>query len=105
MAEHALDGVTATPKAQLPEALAAELNRWAEQFAHDAGAGTRDALAQAEDNLEGLRTQLESVTQARDEALADAAEQAHPVTTPDEPADVVEVAPGQESVEKPSSKP
>ena len=40
-----------------------------------------------------------------DEALADATEEAHPVTTPDEPADVVEVAPGQESVEKPSSKP
>jgi hypothetical protein len=40
-----------------------------------------------------------------DEALADAAEEAHPVTTPDEPADVVEVAPGEESVEKPSSKP
>jgi chromosome segregation ATPase len=79
MAEHALDGVTATPKAQLPEALAAELNRWAEQFAHDAGAGTRDALAQAEENLEGLRTQLESVTQARDEALADAAEQGEAV--------------------------
>lgn len=31
-----------------------------------------------------------------DEALADAAEEAHPVTTPDEPADVVEVAPGEE---------
>ncbi len=40
-----------------------------------------------------------------DEALADAAEEAHPVTTPDEPADVVEVAPGEESVEKPSAKP
>jgi hypothetical protein len=35
---------------------------------------------------------------APDEALADAAEQAHPVTTPDEPADVVEV-------EDPSPKP
>jgi hypothetical protein len=40
-----------------------------------------------------------------DEALADAAEEAHPVTTPDEPADVVEVAPGEESVERPSAKP
>jgi hypothetical protein len=40
-----------------------------------------------------------------DEALADAAEEAHPVTTPDEPADVVEVAPDGESAEKPSSKP
>jgi hypothetical protein len=34
---------------------------------------------------------------APDEALADAAEQAHPVTTPDEPADVVDVAQGEES--------
>jgi hypothetical protein len=40
-----------------------------------------------------------------DEALADAAEEAHPVTTPDEPADVVEMAPGEESVERPSAKP
>jgi hypothetical protein len=40
-----------------------------------------------------------------DEALADAVEEAHPVTTPDEPADVVDLEPGQEPVEKPSSKP
>jgi hypothetical protein len=42
---------------------------------------------------------------APDEALADAAEQAHPVTTPDEPADVVEVAHAEGSAENPSPKP
>ena len=37
-----------------------------------------------------------------DEALADAVEEAHPVTTPDEPADVVEVASADESADNPS---
>ncbi len=40
-----------------------------------------------------------------DEAIADAAEESHDVTTPDEPADVVELEPGEEPVEKPSPKP
>ena len=40
-----------------------------------------------------------------DEALADATDEAHEVTTPDEPADVVDVAPGEEPVEKRSAKP
>ena len=40
-----------------------------------------------------------------DEAIADAAEEGHPVTTPDEPADVVELDPGHEPVERPSPKP
>ena len=40
-----------------------------------------------------------------DEAIADATDELHPVTTPDEPADVVDLEPGQEPVEKPSSKP
>jgi hypothetical protein len=39
------------------------------------------------------------------EALADATEEPHDVTTPDEPADVVDVAPGEEPVEKKSGKP
>jgi len=39
-----------------------------------------------------------------DEALADTAEQAHPVTTPDDPADVVDLAPSEETAEKPSAK-
>jgi hypothetical protein len=40
-----------------------------------------------------------------DEAIADAVEEQQPVTTPDEPADVVELEPGEEPVEKPSPKP
>jgi hypothetical protein len=39
------------------------------------------------------------------EALADSAEESHDVTTPDEPADVVDVTPGEEPVEKKSGKP
>ena len=40
-----------------------------------------------------------------DEALADAVEEQHQVTTPDEPAEVVDLAPGEEAVEKQSRKP
>jgi hypothetical protein len=40
-----------------------------------------------------------------DEALADAVEEQHPVTTPDEPAEVVDLAPGEEAVEHPARKP
>ncbi len=40
-----------------------------------------------------------------DEALADAVEEQHPVTTPDEPAEVVDLAPGEEAAEKTSRKP
>jgi len=40
-----------------------------------------------------------------DEALADAVEEQHPVTTPDEPAEVIDLAPGEEAAEKPSRKP
>ncbi len=40
-----------------------------------------------------------------DEALADAVDESHDVTTPDEPADVVDVSPGEEPVAKKSAKP
>ncbi|HEY2880640.1 hypothetical protein [Nocardioides sp.] len=40
-----------------------------------------------------------------DEALADAAEESHEVTTPDEPADVVALEPGDKPAAKKSSKP
>ncbi|MFZ2015431.1 MAG: hypothetical protein WAV00_16560, partial [Nocardioides sp.] len=40
-----------------------------------------------------------------DEALADAVEEQHPVTTPDEPAEVVDLDPGEEAAEKTSRKP
>lgn len=40
-----------------------------------------------------------------DEALSDATEESHDVTTPDEPADVVDVSPGEEPVAKRAAKP
>jgi hypothetical protein len=40
-----------------------------------------------------------------DEALADSVEEEHEVTTPDEPAEVVDLAPGEEPAEKKSAKP
>ncbi len=40
-----------------------------------------------------------------DEALADAVEEEHPVTTPDEPAEVVDLETGDAPVEKPAPKP
>jgi chromosome segregation ATPase len=76
------------PKAELPANLVAELARWAQQFADEAGSGTREALAQHEEELEALREagdELESerdrlqfdvaeLTTARDEAVATLAE-------------------------------
>jgi hypothetical protein len=40
-----------------------------------------------------------------DEAIADAVEEQHPVTTPDEPAEVVDLVPGEEAAEQSSRKP
>jgi len=42
------------PSAELPPALLADLGRWARQFADDAGAGTRDALARLEADMDSL---------------------------------------------------
>ena len=41
--------------AELPQNLVAELARWAQQFADEAGTGTRAALARHEEELEALR--------------------------------------------------
>ena len=76
------------PRAELPQNLVAELARWAQQFAEEAGSGTREALARHEEELESLReagdtleaerdelqTRLDELTAARDEALATLAE-------------------------------
>ena len=54
----------------------------------------------------GLGRQLRRPGRRRpDEALADATEESHDVTTPDEPADVVDVSPGEEPIAKKSAKP
>jgi chromosome segregation ATPase len=76
------------PKAELPQSLAAELARWAQQFAEEAGTGTRAALARHEEELEVLREagdaleaerdrlqfDVAELTTARDQALASVAE-------------------------------
>jgi len=71
-------GVTATPaeppKAELPPNLAAELARWAQQFAEEAGTGTREALARHEEELEALRESGEELEAERDRLQFDVAE-------------------------------
>lgn len=76
------------PKAELPPNVVAELARWAQQFAEEAGTGTRAALARHEEELEALReagdaleserdavqAQLEETNAAREEAIASLAE-------------------------------
>jgi len=76
------------PRAELPPNLVAELARWAQQFAEEAGTGTRAALARHEEELEALReagdaleserdavqSQLIETNAARDEAIASLAE-------------------------------
>lgn len=81
---------TEAPKAEIPEAIVAALGDWARQYAQEAGAGARDALAQSESDAqplldavtqleadqEQLRSELADVTAARDQALETVAEQA-----------------------------
>jgi hypothetical protein len=60
----------AAPRAQLPAALAADLNKWAEEYAHEAGAGTREALARSERALQEALLEADSAATARDAAQA-----------------------------------
>lgn len=76
------------PRAAMPESLVAELARWAQQFAEEAGAGTREALAQARRDMDdvlaageqleaerdSLVDEVASATAAREQAAAVAAE-------------------------------
>lgn len=62
------------PPPAVSPSLAAELGRWAEQFAEQAGAGARAALAQADNDLTSLRKASEELEAERDIALATAAE-------------------------------
>ncbi len=78
------------PKVEIPEAILAALGSWVQEYAEVAGAGNRDALAQSESDMEALlesgeeleaerdeaRAEVESVTSARDRALAEANERA-----------------------------
>ncbi|WP_229483684.1 DNA-binding protein [Massilia horti] len=81
------------PKPEIPESIVADLGRWAQQFAQQAGAGANDALAQAESDMDALLkageeleaerdellAQVASITSARDQALATAAEHAETI--------------------------
>lgn len=58
------------PKPELPESIVADLERWVRQFAAESSAGARATLAQHESDLEALIEQVDSVTIARDQALA-----------------------------------
>jgi chromosome segregation ATPase len=76
------------PKVELPESVVAALGSWVRQFAEEAAAGDRAALAQSDSDMEALSrsgeqleterdellAQLASVTAARDQALATVAE-------------------------------
>jgi hypothetical protein len=76
------------PKVEIPESVVAALGSWVQQFAEEANAGDRDALAQSESDMEALLksgeeleaerdellAQVDSVTTDRDQALATATE-------------------------------
>ncbi|MEN3275649.1 MAG: hypothetical protein V7631_1439 [Massilia sp.] len=78
----------AAPRPEMPASLVAELGKWAEQFATQAGAGAREALAQAGRDMEemldasaqleaerdGLRAEADGAAAARAHAEAMAAE-------------------------------
>jgi chromosome segregation ATPase len=64
---------TEAPKAEIPEAILADLRNWAQQFAENAGAGARDALAQSGSDMEALRKAGEEFEAERDELLAQVA--------------------------------
>jgi chromosome segregation ATPase len=81
------------PKVELPESIISALDSWVRQYAEQASAGVREALAQSESDMEGLlasgeeleaeseelRAEIESLTIARDQALAIAAERAEDI--------------------------
>lgn len=81
------------PKVEIPEALAAALGAWAQQFAQEAGAGVREALAQSENDMdalrksgeelederEELRAEVDSITSERDQAMATATERSEEI--------------------------
>jgi chromosome segregation ATPase len=61
------------PRAELPQSIVADLGRWAQQFAEEASAGVRDALAQSDSDMEVLLQEGERLESERDELLAQVA--------------------------------
>jgi chromosome segregation ATPase len=66
--------LVAPPKAEMPPALLAELSAWAQQYAHDAGAGLRDALEKSNSEKQDLQAAGASLEAARDALQADLTE-------------------------------
>ncbi len=60
--------------ADIPQPIVAALGDWVKQYAEQAGAGTRDALAQAETDLTALREARQQLEIERAEALATVAD-------------------------------
>lgn len=69
----AAQAAPALPEAVMPPALLAELSRWAQGYAEDAGAGLRDALARAESDSAALLRAGEELAGERDALNADVA--------------------------------
>jgi hypothetical protein len=67
------------PRAQLPAALAADLNKWAEEYAYEAGAGGREALARTEQDLQEALLEAERLEAAHDAAQAVAGERSEEI--------------------------
>ena len=63
--------LVAPPKAVMPPALLAELSAWAQQYAHDAGAGLRDALEKSDSEKQNLQAAGAALEAARDALQAD----------------------------------
>lgn len=61
----------AAPKVEIPEALAAALGAWAQQFAQEAGAGVREALEQSGSDMDALLKSGEALEEEREELLAE----------------------------------
>jgi chromosome segregation ATPase len=61
------------PNAELPESIVAALGSWARQFAEQAGAGDREALAQSQSDMEALLKSGEELEAEREELLAQVA--------------------------------
>ena len=65
--------IAAPPPAEMPPALLAELSAWAQQYAHDAGAGMRDALARSDSKITELLAAGEAQEAAQEALQADLA--------------------------------
>jgi chromosome segregation ATPase len=63
--------LVAPPKAEMPPALLAELSAWAQQYAHDAGAGLRDALEKSDSEKQDLQAAGAALEADRDALQAD----------------------------------